>query len=78
LNSPQEFWNHPQHAARNRKRSVDTPSGPIDALLPPLRLAGMEIPMGAIPAVGQHSQTILAELGYASDTIEQLAQAKAI
>ena len=78
LNSPQEFWDHPQHAARNRKRTVATASGPIEALLPPIQLAGMETRMEAIPGVGQHSRDILAELGYDDGAITALKASGAI
>ena len=75
LNSPQEFWQHPQLAARKRKRSIDTPAGPIEALLPPVALRGTEAYMGAIPSVGEHNRHILAELGYTEAEIEALKQA---
>lgn len=75
LNSPQEFWQHPQLAARKRKRSIDTPAGPIEALLPPVALRGTEAYMGAIPSVGEHNRHILAELGYTEVEIEALKQA---
>ena len=78
LNSPQEFWNHPQHAARNRKRTVNTPSGPIEALLPPIQLAGMEARMGEIPGLGAQSHDILAELGYDETAIEKMRSTGAI
>ena len=54
---------HEQLVARNRWREVDTPVGPIKALLPPATLDGDEPVMGPIPAPGQHTEQILAELG---------------
>lgn len=57
---------HEQLAARNRWREVDTPVGPIKALLPPATLDGDEPMMGPIPAPGQHTEQILAELGLSS------------
>ena len=78
LNSPQEFWNHPQLAARNRKRTVDTPSGPIEALLPPIQLAGMAVRMDAVPDVGEHSHDILVEIGYDDTAIAALKMAGTI
>ncbi|MEO8108138.1 MAG: CaiB/BaiF CoA-transferase family protein, partial [Actinomycetes bacterium] len=53
---------HEQLAARNRWREVDSPVGPIKALVPPATLDGDEPVMGPIPAPGQHTQKILAEL----------------
>ncbi len=78
LNSMQEFWDHPQLTARGRWAEVDTPAGPIRATKPPFNLSGFEPRMGAVPALGQHSRTILAELGYAAGDIERLAAAGAI
>ncbi len=63
LRTPQEFAAHPQLAARNRWREVDSPGGPVRALLPPVSVAGREAAMGAVPALGQHTAAILAELG---------------
>lgn len=63
LNSMHEVWDHPQFTARDRWRDVATPEGAIRALLPPATLSGIETAMGAVPAVGQHTQAILRELG---------------
>ena len=73
LNDMQEFWRHPQLQARGRWAEVDTPAGPIDALKPPFNLSGFEPRMDAVPAVGEHSRAILAELGYSEAEIEKLA-----
>jgi itaconate CoA-transferase len=54
---------HEQLAARNRWREVDSPVGPLKALVPPATLDGDEPVMGPIPAPGQHTEQILAELG---------------
>jgi crotonobetainyl-CoA:carnitine CoA-transferase CaiB-like acyl-CoA transferase len=53
---------HEQLAARNRWREVDSPVGPIRALVPPATLDGDEPVMGPIPSPGQHTEKILAEL----------------
>jgi crotonobetainyl-CoA:carnitine CoA-transferase CaiB-like acyl-CoA transferase len=63
LRTPQEFAEHPQLAARDRWRQVDTPGGPVQALLPPVTVPGREPLMGLVPALGQHNQAIRAELG---------------
>jgi itaconate CoA-transferase len=73
LNSVEEFWRHPQLAARGRWVKVGSPAGEVDALKPPSNISGMEPRMGAIPAVGEHTGTILAELGYGPAEIERLA-----
>ena len=63
LRTLEEFAEHPQLAARDRWREVDTPGGPIRALLPPVTVPGREPFMGPIPALGQHNDSIRAELG---------------
>jgi itaconate CoA-transferase len=54
---------HPQLAARKRWVTVDSPGGPIPALLPPHNLQHAPPRMGAVPMLGEHSAEILAELG---------------
>jgi len=61
LRTPAEFAAHPQLAARDRWREVDTPGGPVRTLLPPVTGPGREAAMGAVPAPGQHTDSILAE-----------------
>ncbi len=73
LNSMQEFWTHPQLAARKRWRKIGSPAGELDALAPPFNIDGMEPRMDPIPAVGEHTRAILAELGYPAAEIDQLA-----
>jgi itaconate CoA-transferase len=63
LRTPQEFAAHPQLEARDRWREVDTPGGPVKALLPPVTSPDREPAMGPVPALGQHTAAILAELG---------------
>ena len=78
LNSMDEFWRHPQLVARARWAIVDSPGGKIDALKPPFNLSGFEPRMDAVPALGQHTRAILAELGYTGQAIDALAEAGAI
>ena len=63
LRTPAELAAHPQLAARNRWREVGTPAGPIRAVLPPVTVAGREPAMGHVPALGEHTRSILSELG---------------
>jgi itaconate CoA-transferase len=66
LRTPAEFAGHPQLAARGRWRDVRTPSGSIRALLPPATVPGREAAMGAVPALGEHTAAIVAELSLGS------------
>lgn len=64
VNDMAGLWNHPQLAARGRWVSVDSPAGPVKALMPPgLRNARM----AAIPALGDHTAAILAEIGLSAE-----------
>jgi len=67
LRTPAEFAEHPQLAARDRWRDVDTPAGPVQMQLPPVTVPGREAAMAPVPALGQHTDAILAELGLAAD-----------
>ena len=72
MNDMAGLWAHPQLKARGRWREVDTPVGPMPALLPPGGV-GAEPRMDAIPALGQHSRAILEELGMDSANIDALS-----
>ena len=63
MNTVQELIDHPQLAARDRWRTVPSAAGPVRMLVPPFNFEGMDIPMSAIPAVGEHTDSILAEVG---------------
>ena len=63
MRTVQEFVDHPQLEARDRWREVDSPAGPLRALLPPVTTYSYEAAMRPIPDVGEHTTTILEELG---------------
>jgi formyl-CoA transferase len=71
MNTVGEFLDHPQLAARDRWREVDSSAGPIRALLPPFGIEGVEPRMAKIPAVGEHTDAILSELGIDRGTISE-------
>ena len=71
LNTVEQFIAHPQLAGRQAWREVGSPVGPIRALVPPVRMEDVEPAMGPIPAVGEHRESILAELGFDAGTIER-------
>ncbi len=73
-----DVWKHPQLAARGRWREVDTPAGRVPALLPPGSWEDEAPRMDAVPALGQHTDAILAGLGYPPDRIAGLRAEKAV
>jgi len=62
VNDVKAVVEHPQLAFRKRWANVDTFCGPIQALIPPHNLASVSPPMERIPALGEHTEQILAEL----------------
>ncbi len=72
MRTVQDFLEHPQLKARERWRAVDSPVGPLWALRPPATLEGVEPVFDPIPALGQHTDAILQELGYSKEQIEEL------
>lgn len=78
VNEIAEVWQHPQLAARGRWTEVATPVGRVSALRPPAGLEGVEPRMDAVPAVGQHTELVLRELGYADVEIARMRAAGAI
>ena len=72
MNSMADFIAHPQLAARARWREVATPAGPVAALAPPVTIDDArpdEARMDAVPALGEHTDAILGELGFDAGTI---------
>ena len=69
MNSVLQLAEHPQLQARDRWRDVPSSAGPLQATLPPATLDGAEPRMDAVPGVGEHTEEILSELGYAPDTV---------
>jgi len=72
MNSMPEVWAHPQLQARKRWTEVETPAGSVPALRPPGVPDTFAPRMDPVPALGQHSAAILAELGYSDAGIEAL------
>jgi itaconate CoA-transferase len=68
----EEVWDHPQFAARGRWREVGSPAGPLPALAPPANLEGIEARMDPIPALGEHTESILRELKYGDGDIARM------
>jgi crotonobetainyl-CoA:carnitine CoA-transferase CaiB-like acyl-CoA transferase len=73
-----DLWAHPQLKARGRWTEVQTSVGPVPALLPPGAPEAFDARMDAVPALGQHTASILAELGFGAAEIEQMSGEGAI
>ncbi|OLC74649.1 MAG: carnitine dehydratase [Acidobacteria bacterium 13_1_40CM_4_65_8] len=67
MNSVEQYLAHPQLAGR--RRDIGSPAGLLVALVPPVRMSGVEPVMGDVPALGQHTDQVLGELGIDHDTI---------
>jgi crotonobetainyl-CoA:carnitine CoA-transferase CaiB-like acyl-CoA transferase len=77
-NDMHEVWAHPQLQARDRWRRVDTPKGTVPALLPPGSWDDGDPRMDPVPALGAHTHSILAELGFDTRQIAELRNTGAL
>ena len=78
VNDMAGVWAHPQLQARDRWREVDSPSGKLAALLPPGRNTAFEPRMDPVPGLGEHTDSVLAELGYKAHDIQRLHEQGAV
>ena len=78
MNDMAGLWGHPQLQARQRWQTVGSPAGDIPALLPPGRNSQFDYRMGAVPALGEHTDSILTALGRDADAIAALRAARAV
>jgi crotonobetainyl-CoA:carnitine CoA-transferase CaiB-like acyl-CoA transferase len=77
-NLPTDVIGHPQLGARSRWRTIGSPKGDIPALRPPPVVTGFEPDLGAVPALGEHTDVVLRELGVTSDELAHLRACGAI
>ncbi|NGP06263.1 CoA transferase [Rhodococcus sp. 14C212] len=75
LNDMKHLIEHPQLADRDRWREVGTEAGVVRAVLPPMTFSDVELRMGAVPALGQHTDAVLAELGLTDEQVAGLRAA---
>jgi crotonobetainyl-CoA:carnitine CoA-transferase CaiB-like acyl-CoA transferase len=78
LNDMAGLWKHQQLKARNRWTEVDSPNGSIAALLPPGMNDSYDYRMDPIPSVGEHTDSILKELGLSESEIASMRASSAI
>jgi crotonobetainyl-CoA:carnitine CoA-transferase CaiB-like acyl-CoA transferase len=63
VNDLQQVLQHPQLEARGRWFDIGSPVGELRAFQHPMNIVGLERPAGAVPALGEHTREVLAELG---------------
>lgn len=78
MNNVHEVWEHAQLRARKRWVDIGSPAGEIPALLPPGVPDECDPRMDSIPALGEHTERILTELGYSEDEISRLRTQHAV
>ena len=78
MNDMAGVWAHPQLKARERWQNVGSPAGDIPALLPPGRNNRYDYRMDPVPAVGEHTEAILRELGLDDAAVQALRSSQAI
>lgn len=61
LRTMRELGEHPQLEARNRWAEVGSPVGPLRSLIPPVTSREMQTSLGAVPALGEHTESIIGE-----------------
>lgn len=74
VNSVLEAVEHPVLTERDRRREVATERGPITATLPPGLPIDIEARMDAVPTLGEHSRSLLRELGKSESEITRLIE----
>jgi itaconate CoA-transferase len=78
MNDMHDVWNHEQLEARQRWTKVQTPAGEVPALYPPGLAASDRPRMDPVPALGEHTETILRELGFSVAEVAQMRVAGAV
>lgn len=78
VNDMAGLWQHPQLAARDGWREIGSPVGSLPALLPPVRSSAFVARMDPVPALGEHTQSLLHELGYTPHDVQRLHEQGAV
>jgi crotonobetainyl-CoA:carnitine CoA-transferase CaiB-like acyl-CoA transferase len=69
---------HPQLVARDRIGAVDSPGGPLRALLPPIVADGWPPRMDPIPDLGEHTDAVLRWAGFGDADLARLRASGAL
>jgi itaconate CoA-transferase len=77
-NTVHDVLGHPQLADRHRWRDVGSPVGPLAQLLAPVDSAEWPQRTDPIPALGEHTESVLGELGYDAAEIAVLRSGNVI
>ena len=73
MNDVEEVLSHPQVVAETACSTIEVPGGEhVGVLRAPFNIQGLDEPASAIPAVGEHTDAVLAELGYGDEEIAAL------
>jgi len=78
MNTMHDVWRHPQLEARRRWVEIDSPVGTLPALLPPTARTPQEVRMDPVPALGEHTEALLGELGFDAPAIARLREHEVI
>lgn len=78
MNTLHDVWRHPQLEARRRWVEIDSPVGALPALLPPTARTPEEVRMDPVPALGEHTEALLGELGFEAAAIAKLRECRVI
>lgn len=76
VNDMARVWDHPQLRARRRWQDIAIPTGSLPALKP-ITGEGWEPRMDAIPALGEHTERILREIGLDEGLIARFVREEA-
>ena len=74
LRDVDDLGTHPQLVERGRWQQVESAVGPLPSLLPPLAMQPGDARLDPVPGLGEHTEAILAELGYDTAARERLRQ----
>lgn len=72
VNRIDEVLSHPQTEHLDMIREIQTDDGPIKVIDTPLEMSDADLRVESLPDLGEHTEAVLAEMGYSPDEIERL------